>query len=178
MLNEKHQWVAIYTSPRAEKRTASRLQQLGIETYFPIQIKLHRWSDRWKNVEVPLLPSYIFAKISSKEVIPVRGTEGVSHIVSWHGKPAIIPEKEVMSIRRLVDADIELHVRNSTLMKPGTKVRIIEGPFSGMEGTLLEDCEDGNFSICISGLNVALVTTIEQSLLQPVDDKEKGLWGE
>jgi hypothetical protein len=50
-----------------------------------------------------------------------------------------------------------------------------------MEGMLISDCEDGNFCVSITGLDFALVTTIEQSILVPVEedpDEQKGLWEE
>lgn len=172
MLNDTPQWVALYTNPRAEKATAKRLQDLGYETYLPLQHKLHRWSDRWKSVEVPLLPSYLFVKIRSTDVVPIRGINGVSFIVSWHGKPGVIPDNEIKSMRRMVDADAQIHVMNDSELKKGAHVRIMEGQFAGMEGTLISNCSGGNFGISISGLNFALVMDIESSILEPVREKK------
>ncbi len=171
MLNDTPQWVAIYTNPRAEKRAVQRLNDQGFEAYLPLLIKLHQWSDRWKHVKVPLLPSYIFAKIRAKDVTPVRNSASVSHIISWHGAPAVIPEQEILAMKRLVDSSATIHVRNTSQLKRGTKVRIVEGPFVNMEGMLVSDCEDGNFSISISGLDFTLVTSIEQSILVPIEEE-------
>ena len=178
MLNDTHQWVALYTHSRAEKKTAQTLQTAGYEVYLPLQHTRRQWSDRWKSVEVPLFNSYIFAKIRDKDVAPVRTSAGVVTIVSWHGKPAIIPEKEIDAIKRLMDAQAKIHVKNSTQLKRGAKVRIVEGPFVNMEGMLISDCEEGNFCVSISGLDFALVTTIEESILVPAEDDincQKGL---
>lgn len=173
MLNETPQWVALYTNPRAEKATAAYLQSLGYETYLPLQRSLHRWSDRWKSVEVPLLSSYIFAKIRNTDVVPVRNLKGVSYIVSWHGQPGIIPDSEIESIRRLMDAAAEVKVMNDSELKKGAKVRIVEGQFAGMEGTLISNCQGGNFGISISGLNFTLVMDIEKSILEPIKEPKK-----
>ena len=170
MLNDTPKWVAIYTNPRAEKRANERLKYLGYETYLPLQRKLHRWSDRWKNVDVPLITSYMFVKMCAKDVVPVRAAEGVSYIVSWHSQPAVIPDSEIEIIRRLMEAEAEVNAVNDSRLKKGKRVRIIGGQFEGMEGTLISDCEEGNFGINISGLNVALVMVIEQALLQPVEE--------
>ena len=40
MLNDTPQWVALYTNPRAEKKTCQNLQELGYEAYVPLQRKL------------------------------------------------------------------------------------------------------------------------------------------
>lgn len=179
MLNDTPQWVALYTNPRAEKKTDLRLKELGFETYLPLQRKLHRWSDRWKSVEVPLITSYIFIKMRAKDVVSVRSAEGVSHIVSWHGLPAIVSEKEIAYIKRLMEAEAKVNVMNDSELKKGKMVRIVGGQFDGMEGILISNCEDGNFGIRISGLNFALVMEIEKDLLQPVKEtvtKKKGIW--
>lgn len=179
MLNDTHQWVALYTNSRAEKKTAQTLETAGFEVYLPLKHTRRQWSDRWKSVEVPLINSYIFAKIRAKDVAPVRNSAGVVTIVSWHGKPAIIPDNEINAIKRLMDAEAEIHVRNSTQLKRGAKVRIAEGPFTNMEGMLIRDCEDGNFCVSISGLDFVLVTAIESSILELIEenpDTPKGLW--
>ena len=177
MLNDTPQWVALYTNPRAEKATAKRLQDLGYETYLPLQRKLHRWSDRWKSVEVPLLPSYLFVKMRITDVVPILGVNGVSFIVSWHNKPGVIPDNEIESMRRMVDADAQIHVMNDSELKKGAHVRITEGQFAGMEGTLITNCQGGNFGISISGLNFALVMDIESAILQPIKEEKRTAHG-
>ena len=134
MLNDTPQWVALYTNPRAEKATAAHLKSLGYETYLPLERKLHRWSDRWKSVEVPLITSYLFVKIRGSDVVNIRAAKGVSFIVSWHGQPGIIPDSEIEGIRRLMDAEAEVKVMNDSELKKGAHVRIIEGQFAGLEG--------------------------------------------
>jgi transcription antitermination factor NusG len=178
MQNDTHQWVAIYTNPRAEKKAAERLQELGYESYLPLLHKQHRWSDRWKIVEVPMIPSYIFAKICTRDVVPVRAADGVSYIVSWRGKPAIISNKEIEAMRRIADADAEVYIRNNELLKKGAHVKITGGQFAGLEGDLVSNCEEGNFCISITGLDFCMVMQVEGALLQPIETKkeEKGIW--
>lgn len=179
MLNDRHQWVALYTNSRAEKKAAKTLKTAGYEVYLPLQITRRQWSDRWKSVEVPLISSYIFAKIRSKDVVPVRNTANVVSIVSWHGQPAVIPDSEINAIKQLMETKAKIHVRNTSLLKLGTRVRIVEGPFVNMEGMLISDCEEGNFCVSISGLDFALVTTIEESILVPAEEdpnRQKGIW--
>lgn len=179
MLNDTPQWVALYTNPRAEKATAAHLKSLGYETYLPLERKLHRWSDRWKSIEVPLITSYLFVKIRGSDVVNIRAAKGVSFIVSWHGQPGIIPDSEIEGIRRLMDAEAEVKVMNDSELKKGAHVRIIEGQFAGLEGTLITGCQKGNFGISISGLSFTLVMDIESSILEPIKENStmnKGLF--
>lgn len=168
MLTTEPQWVAIYTKSRSEKVTAQKLSDMGYVTYLPIQHKLRQWSDRWKNVEVPLIPSYIFARITKSDVVPVRSVAGVVCIVSWKGQPAIIPQSDIDTMRRMMDSDNEVYVRNTSMLKKGSRVRIVGGHFEGIEGMLVSDCENGNFSVSITGLDFSLIMPIETALLQVI----------
>ena len=59
-------WHVLYTKPRHEIKTLERLAQNGFEVYCPMKTTLKQWSDRKKKVSEPLLPSYIFIKITEK----------------------------------------------------------------------------------------------------------------
>lgn len=172
MLNDTPQWVAIYTNPRAEKKTCQYLQEMGYEAYVPLRRKLHKWSDRWKSVEEPLITSYIFVKMRDKDVIPIRTVKGVGYIISWHGQPAVIPDKQIEAIRRMVDAEADMHIMSDANLKKDAHVRIVEGQFAGLEGILISDCKDGNFGVSITGLDFTLVMQVEASLLQVVMEQE------
>ena len=179
MLNDTPQWVALYTNSRCEKKAAANVAALGIETYLPMQTKLHRWSDRWKKVEEPLFPSYIFARIISRQVVPVRSANMVVNIVSWHQEAAVIPDSQIETIRRLMAAKAEVNVVNDAKLKKGVMARIISGQFTGMQGVLISDCEDGNFAISITGLDFALVLDVQKEVLEPLEpstSRHKGIW--
>ena len=70
-------WYAVYTNSRAEKRVSDRIEELGIETFLPLQKTLRQWSDRKKLVEKPLISSYVFVKIIPREYFAVRKIDGV-----------------------------------------------------------------------------------------------------
>ena len=57
----KH-WYAVYTKPRAEKKAALALTELGIEHYLPLQTSIKQWSDRKKKVEE--LPKQFYRRSS------------------------------------------------------------------------------------------------------------------
>ena len=48
------------------------------------------------------------------------------------------------------------------------EVRIVAGPFEGLTGTIVKDCSDGNFSVQIHNLNISLVMSIEQDVLEAI----------
>ena len=57
-------WLAvIWTKPRAEKAVARALEAKQVVHWLPtyLQKRKGKWSDRWKEVEFPLFPGYLFA---------------------------------------------------------------------------------------------------------------------
>ena len=64
-----NKWYAVYTAPRAEKKVSERFVQEGIEHYLPIQTVKRRWSDRIKEVQVPVVNGYIFVRIMPTDFI-------------------------------------------------------------------------------------------------------------
>lgn len=173
MLSDTPQWVAVYTRSRAEKRVAELLSQCSVENYLPIVAQRHKWSDRYKMVEEPLFKSYLFVKIKRKEVERVRKVQGVATIVSFGGEVVTVPDEQVESIRRLVDAKQELTVLESSALHKGAMVRIEEGPFAGMEGVLVSECKGGNFAVRIDAIGLSLVTTIDRLLVKPLGIKNR-----
>lgn len=168
MLTDTPQWVALYTKSRAEKKAEEKLRERGFETYLPLRCKLHRWSDRWKTIEEPLLPGYLFARIRRTDVIPVRSIDFVVNVVSWHYQPAVIPDSEMAALRRLVDSDKDIFIRNNEGLQKGAMVRITGGEFNGMTGVLFSEETGGNFGISITGLDFFLVVEVERNLLEVI----------
>ncbi len=64
---------------------------------------------------------------------------------------------------------LAVHVYNTDHLKKGSRVTVVAGEFEGMEGTILKNCSDGNFSVQIEKLNISLVVSLEPDLLQVTD---------
>jgi len=128
-------WYAIYTKPRSEKKVTERLSGSGIEAYCPLMKTLRQWSDRKKKVQLPMFPGYVFVYISEIERILVLQDYGVLNFVFWLGKPAIIRDNEINAIREIADRGEEINI-SSEAFEVGRLVKIPEGPFKGMTGTV------------------------------------------
>ncbi len=171
MLIQDPQWVAAYTSPRAEKRVTARIaDELQLETFLPLHRVLRKWSDRMKSVEVPLIPSYTFVKLREADIYKVKEIVGVVGFVRFRNTGiATIQEREIEAMRRLANSLQEVYVYNSDRLKKGAHVRVIAGEFAGLEGTITKDCKDGNFVTQIEKLNISLVVDLEPDVLQVID---------
>lgn len=173
MLTAEPQWVALYTNPRAEKRVRDNLIDSGYEVYLPLRRELHTWSDRKKWVEVPLLKSYIFAKITKFQEVKIREVQGISFLIKFKTDVAIIPEREIQMMKDFLAAELDIQVRSTSMLHRGKRVRIHSGSLAGHVGMLVSDCEDGNFAVEISGISMAMVVHLDKDLMEPLPDEEQ-----
>lgn len=156
-------WYAIYTKPRWEKKVNGLLSQKGIEVYCPLNKVRRKWSDRIKTIEEPLFKSYVFVKIKDEERTNVRMTNGVVNFVYWNGKPAIIKEKEIQTIKRFLDEYENVEVVKMEVT-PGDRVQVIAGPMMDKEGKVLE-VKNKMAKVCIDSLGYMLIAYIDKSKL-------------
>lgn len=156
-------WYAIYTKPRWEKKVNSLLLQKGVEVYCPLNKVRRKWSDRIKTIEEPLFKSYVFVKITEEERTPVRMTNGVVNFVYWDGKPAVIKEKEIQTIKRFLDEYENVEAVKIELIE-GDRVQIIAGPMMDKEGKVLE-VKHKMAKVCIDSLGYMLIAYIDKTKL-------------
>jgi len=165
--SNKVQWYALYTAPRAEKKVAERFTESGIEHYLPIQKVMRKWSDRMKEVEVPVVNGYIFVYISELQFKAVLNTYGAIQFVREFGKPVPIPDKQLARLRFMVDnADGPVDFSLEDL-EPGIPISIIRGPMQGLIGELKEIKGKHHVIIRIDKFGCAL-TTVQLSFVTPL----------
>lgn len=159
-------WLAVYTRPRWEKKVNQLLQEKGTESYCPLNKIKRKWSDRVKVIEEPLFKSYVFVKISDEERTQVRMTTGVVNFVYWNGKPAVIKEKEIATIRRFLDEYENVEAEPMDI-KINERVKITTGPLMDQEGKVLS-VRHKTAQVAIDSLGYMLVAYIDRSKLTSV----------
>lgn len=161
-------WFAIYTKPRWEKKVNQLLTDKGVECYCPLNKVKRKWSDRTKTIEEPLFKSYVFVKVSEEERTKVRLTNGVVNFVYWNGKPAIVREKEIQTIKLFLDEHENVQVRpmDITLQQ---RVLITSGTFIDRTATVL-DVRKKEVKVSIDSLGYELVALIDKNKIAVLDD--------
>jgi len=162
-LAEKRKWFAIYTRHRWEKKVFQLLQDKGIESYCPLNKIQRKWSDRLKVVEEPLFKSYVFVRVNENEKTPVRMTNGVVNFVYWLGKPALVKDREIETIRKFLDEHKNVEVEQLNLVS-NIKVRITAGAFMDKEATVLNFTKS-KVRVIIESIGFALIANIDRSKL-------------
>jgi len=130
-------WYLIHTKPSGEKIAQLNLERQGYEVYFPRVIRPVRRSAQWREQVVALFPRYIFLRLNEgvQALSPVHSTSGVTGVVRFGSRYAMVPEEIIEDLRSRADSESGLHrLGCRRLFEPGTAVRVTMGPFDGLEG--------------------------------------------
>ncbi len=76
--------------------------------FLPLYQARRRWSDRVKQVELPLFPGYVFCKFVMDERMSILTTPSVLGIAGTGLEPLPVDEGEIEAIRRVVGTGMEL----------------------------------------------------------------------
>jgi transcription antitermination factor NusG len=128
-------WWALYTRHQHEKTVAEMLSGKGFEVFLPLHDSMRRWKDRQKLISLPLFPCYVFVRGIPSRRLQVVTTPGVHMILSRGEKIALVPEQEILAIRRAVESTYR--VEPHPFLRVGERVRVIRGSLEGVEGILV-----------------------------------------
>lgn len=124
------EWYVLYTAARAEKQVKERIDILGVECWLPLHRAPRVWSDRIKMVDIPLFSSYLFVKCTDPVLRGLIRVYGVSRIVFYNGKPAIVRQKEIDAIKEFLEKAAE-HP-----LCAGEEVEILCGAMKSVSGKI------------------------------------------
>lgn len=161
--NSSIQWYAIVTRSRAEKKVNEKLVAY-CETFLPLQKQWRQWSDRKKKVEIPLIPSFVFVKTTPKELINILKVEGVVRVLNFLGKPAIVREDEIATLKLLIENSSNAQVISSINLEEGEQVEIVKGPLAGLKATFI--CQQGKYKVIVNIETPATYFQVEVSANQ------------
>lgn len=149
-------WYALYTKPKQEFKAEQQLKEMGITTYLPLITKIKQWSDRKKKVIEPLFKSYIFINANDSERYISVQAKSIVKVVNFNGVPATIPNWQIENLQKMLASNPDAFVTD--LIKIGTHVKIIEGPFAGVEGIVAKYTNDER----VLGINI---DTLQRSVI-------------
>lgn len=166
-LTEKN-WYALYTAPRAEKKVSERFTDAEIEHYLPLHTVKRKWSDRIKEVIVPVVHGYIFVHIEPTDFRKVMSIYGAISFVREFGKPVVIPQIQMDKLRFMCDFSDEPVVFSQEELTVGQVITITRGPLQGLIGELVKVKGKHKVVIRIDKFGCAL-TTVPLSFIKTME---------
>jgi len=123
-------WKVLFVKPRTEKKVSEYCSLYGIPFYLPLRDKTRVVQRRKITFMLPVFPGYVFVKLLPAQRLQLLQTNLLVRVLEpTHPRRML---RDLVMVRRALRADPTL-----TPTKPlaqGRMVRIIGGPFMGVEG--------------------------------------------
>ncbi len=162
----EHQWFALTVPYQHERQTEKALQSKGLETLVPLYRSRRRWSDRVKEMDMPLFAGYVLCQFDPTHRIQVLDTPGVSKIVGFGGAATALEDREVAGIQRLMALKVPL--APWPYLKAGDRVRVEHGPMRGLEGTLLRARDSLRLVVNFDVLQRSMAVQVDREAVVPI----------
>ena len=160
-------WYAIYVRSRHEKKVHQLLLEKGVESSLPLIKTTRKWSDRKKKVEIPLFRGYVFVRIDvERDKLNILETDGVVKFIGICNNPSKILDKEIHWIHIMVEESDT--VQNEKKIPVGQKVRVMSGPFKGIEGVVLRSGNRSRLVVVIDTIMHAVSVEISPHYLEKI----------
>jgi len=127
-------WFALRVRSRHENTVAAILGGKGYEWFVPLYKSRRLWSDRIKEIQLSLIPGYVFCRFDPHGSRFLRHRRVVS-VVGIGKCPIPIDDAEIAAIQAAVRSG--LPSRPWPFLQIGQRVRVEHGPLCGLEGILL-----------------------------------------
>lgn len=135
-------WLLLQSKPRAEALARLHLQRQGFEVFLP-RIERHTPGPQGMRTRIEaLFPRYLFIRGDAATAAwsAIRSTRGVSALVRFGERLAEIPPAVVADLQRHHDATRDLIVPPAAVLRRGQRVRVNDGPLTGLAGVFLAPC--------------------------------------
>ena len=159
------EWNAVYTRHQHEKSVAASLAGNGFEVFLPTYSTIRQWTDRKRQLSLPLFPCYVFVRGNFERRFQIITTPGVHSVVMFAGRPAVIPEIEVDAIRKAVDS--KLGVEPHPFLQCGDWVRVTSGPLIDVEGILVRKKSSYRLILSAQLLGKSIAVEIDAFSVRP-----------
>jgi transcription antitermination factor NusG len=161
-------WYAIQTRSNSERLVYRVLEDKGYELFLPMYSEQRRWSDRVKQINIPLFPGYVFCRLDSHNRLPILQSSGVVQIVGNGNLPIPIAEEEIEAVKNVLKSNLP-YIPWPSLV-PGHRVVVDRGPLMGMQGVLLRVKHGYRLVVSINMLQRAVAVELDASWVRPLTD--------
>ena len=139
-------WYAVYTKPREEARALDNLDNQGYTCFLPTLHIERLQKGRRVLCSEALFPRYLFVRLEAgrSNWSAIRSTRGVARLVEFGGVATRVPST-------IIEALAEQPGLQKGLFDVGDHLKVVDGPFAGIEAELLRlyEAPDGKARVMV-----------------------------
>ena len=163
-------WYAIRVQSKFENLASVTLHGKGYEEFLPLYRSRRRWSDRVKELDLPLFPGYLFCRFDVHDrLLPILTTPGVISIVGAGKTPVPVDDEEIGAIRAILCSG--LLAQPWPFLRVGSKVYLEGGPLAGVEGIITNTDKVYRLVVSVSLLQRSVAVEINREWARPIPDR-------
>ena len=159
-------WYALRVRSNFEQTTTAFLQSESYRVFCPTYRERRHWSDRTKEINVPMFGGYIFCHMDIQKRLPVIQAPGVVNMVSFGKTFLPVPDDEIEAVRTIVNSP--LFARPCPYLNVGDWVRVERGPLAGVEGILQEIKKECRLVVSVHLLQRSVSVEVSLDWIKPV----------
>ena len=162
----QYRWYALRVKSNCEKIVAAALRYKEYEEFLPLYRTERGWSDRIKNLELPLISGYVFCRMDPVRRLPTLTIPGAVSFVGIGHTPTPIEDSEIAALQTIVRAG--LPVSPWPFLQVGHRVRIERGPLRDIEGIVTNLKNGLSLVVSIELLQRSVAVEIDRDSINPV----------
>ncbi|MBU0783583.1 MAG: transcriptional activator RfaH [Gammaproteobacteria bacterium] len=164
-------WYVMYTKPRQEHMALENLQRQNYTVFYPQARVLKRKAGKGSTAVVePLFPRYMFVnlEVGVSDFSKLRSTKGCMDLVKFGGKPSTVPAELIELIQSQIDGECVIDLAKLPELEVGSGVRIAEGPFEGLMGTIASQKSDERVIVLLNILGAERSVELQRNQIDSV----------
>lgn len=165
-------WYAIRVTYSRELIVQRRLDRMGVESYVPMHAVGSPSGEGRAPKRVPLIHNLLFIRtdlptlreIKADQTLPIR------YIMDRETRrPAIIPDEQMQRFMAVVETrerHVEVVAPETVNLTQGDRVRVVAGPFAGVEGYYIRHKGHSKVAVLIDNIAVALTAYVPAAFIE------------
>jgi len=164
-LQNDSRWWVIHTRPRAEKALARKALLQGLHYFLPQSKRQWRNGGRSFCSYVPLFTGYLFLRGDADTRRQALETNLVAGCLLVSDQEQL--QVDLCRVYQLMTSGAPLTPEK--WLEPGTRVEIIGGPLTGMEGTILYQAKHLKVYVAVHFLRQGVSAEVETWMIRPLE---------
>jgi transcription antitermination factor NusG len=164
-------WFAVKVKPKHEKSVSKILEYKGLEAFLPLFQARRRWSDRIRELQLPLFPGYVFSRFNPSRPAPILSTPGVYDVVRFGRTLAALDPLEITALQNLISSGLPSEPWPH--LELGQVVEIEDGPLKGCKGVVVEFKKLPRLVLSVTLLRRSVLVELDRNWVRSITSSVK-----
>jgi len=171
-MNDQPLWFVARIPYFSTKRVKTRLEELEVEAFIPFRKTKVERDGQKISVEKPLVPGLIFLHTTREIALDLVSSNGLPLSFMYDAMTRhwlVVRDKAMQDFIFLTDFSEDAIEVLTESLRPGDRVRVVKGPFEGVEGELIRLKGHKRVIVRLEGLFSLATTYIPGTFLEKIE---------